>query len=122
MAAPIERLKLRSEFLRVASARRKWVTPGLILQSASRPATDAADPAPFRIGYTASHKVGGAVRRNRARRRLRAAVAEVMPGRAMRGCDYVLIARRETLERPYRDLIGDLETAFDELTARAAGR
>ncbi len=116
MAAPIERLKLRIEFLRVASARRKWVTPGLILQTAPRPATDDAERAPFRIGYTVSRKVGGAVRRNRARRRLRAAVAEVMPGRATRGCDYVLIARRETLERPYRDLIGDLETAFDKLT------
>ena len=116
MAALIERLKLRIDFLRVASARRKWVTPGLILQSASRPATDAGDTAPFRIGYTASRKVGGAVRRNRARRRLRAAVAAVMPDRAMRGCDYVLIARRETVERPYSDLISDLETAFDKLT------
>ena len=121
MAAPIERLKLRIEFLRVAAARRKWVTPGLILQSASRAATDATEPQPFRIGYTASRKVGGAVRRNRARRRLRAAVAEVMPSRAMRGRDYVLIARRETPDRPYRDLISDLETAFDKLTAKDRG-
>lgn len=121
MAAPIERLKLRIEFLRVAAARRKWVTPGLILQSASRAATDATELQPFRIGYTASRKVGGAVRRNRARRRLRAAVAEVMPSRAMRGCDYVLIARRETPDRPYSDLISDLETAFDKLTAKDRG-
>ena len=120
MAAPIKRLKLRTEFLRVASARRKWVAPGLILQSAPRPTSDDAES--FRIGYTASRQVGGAVQRNRARRRLRAAVAKVMPSRAVAGCDYVLIARRETVDRPYRDLIGDLETAFDKLAAKDDAR
>ncbi len=128
MAAPIERLKQRSEFLRVAAARRKWVTPGLILQAAPRPrasarqASDEPDAAPFRIGYTASRKVGGAVTRNRARRRLRAAVAEVMPAYAQGGCDYVLIARRETVARPFAELVRDLETALDRLAAKRGSR
>lgn len=121
-AAPIERLKQRSEFLRVAVTRQKWVAPGLILQAAARPAQagpDAAfDSGPFRIGYTASRKVGNAVARNRARRRLRAAVADVMTSRACRGWDYVLIARRQTLERPYADLLTDLEGAVDGLNAQ----
>ena len=60
--------------------------------------------------------------RNRARRRLRAAVAEVMPGRARRGCDYVVIARRGTLGRRFADLIADLETALDGLAARRQRR
>ena len=116
MAAPIERLKQRSEFLRVAAARRKWVTPGLILQAAPRPAADAALQG-FRVGYTASRKVGGSVERNRARRRLRAAVAGVMPDHAERGVDYVIIARRGTLDRRFTDLTADLETACHCLAA-----
>ena len=120
MAAPIERLKQRSEFLRVAAARRKWVTPGLILQAASMPA--GSDNQTFRIGYTASRKVGGAVRRNRARRRLRAAVAEVMASRAQAGRDYVLIARPATVERRFTDLISDLKSAFDGLAAKGGPR
>ena len=118
----IERLKQRSEFLRVAAARRKWVAPGLILQAAPRPALEEPDAAPFRIGYTASRKIGNAVARNRARRRLRAAVAEVMPAHACRGCDYVLIARRRTVDRRFADLIADLETAFDGLAAKGNSR
>ncbi len=122
MAAPIERLKQRSEFLRVAAARRKWVAPGLILQAASRPGSDGPDSTIYRIGYTASRKVGGAVRRNRARRRLRAAVSEVMPRRAQGGCDYVLVARRETVDRRFADLVSDLETALDGLAAKRGSR
>lgn len=110
MAARVARLKRRSEFLWVAAARRKWVTPGLVLQA--RP-SDAAAPGDFRVGFTASRRVGGAVRRNRARRRLRAVVARVMPARARPGYDYVVIARRETLTRPFAALIEDLAEALD---------
>lgn len=120
MAAPIERLKQRSEFLRVAAARHKWVTPGLILQAARRPAADAA-PQSFRIGYTASRKVGGSVERNRARRRLRAVVAGVMADHAEGGVDYVIIARRGTLDRGFADLTADLETACHRLATAEAG-
>ena len=122
MAAMIERLKQRSEFLRVAAARRKWVAPGLILQAAPRPALEEPDAAPFRIGYTASRKIGNAVARNRARRRLRAVVADVMPRRAPGDCDYVLIARRETVTRRFADLVGDLETALDGLADKGGLR
>ncbi len=68
-----------------------------------------------RIGYTASRKVGIAVARNRARRRLRAAVAEVMPRCAAPGHDYVLVARAATLKRPYAALVEDLRTALRRL-------
>ncbi|MEE8533248.1 MAG: ribonuclease P protein component [Alphaproteobacteria bacterium] len=121
MATRIARLKRRSEFLRVAGARRKWVTPGLILQAAESAEAEAACGG-YRVGLTASRKVGMAVSRNRARRRLRAVVDAVMPGRARRGHDYVVIARRETLDRPFDALVGDLETALERLAARDAGR
>jgi ribonuclease P protein component len=111
------RLKRRSDFLRVAGAARKWVAPGLILQvrphDRDRP-TAAALP-PLRVGFTVSRKVGGAVVRNRARRRLHAVVANVMPAHAAPGRDYVLIGRAGTIRRPFRDLTGDLETALKRL-------
>jgi ribonuclease P protein component len=115
--AGVARLKRRAEFLRVAAGRRKWVTPGLILQAFRRPAAaagGAASEAP-RVGFTASRKVGIAVRRNRARRRLRAAAERVLPGHAAAGHDYVLIARGETLTRPFAALLADLETGLRRL-------
>jgi ribonuclease P protein component len=122
----IARLKRRAEFLRVAGGRRKAVTPGLILQALERPREDAAmlnadnNDAP-RVGFTASRKVGIAVARNRARRRLKAAAAQVMPRHAAPGHDYVVIARIETLKRPFPALLGDFEAALKHLRAwRAA--
>jgi ribonuclease P protein component len=107
----LERLKRRADFLRVADGRRKWVTPGLILQTLARAPTDDA-PDAIRIGFTATRKIGNAVTRNRARRRLRAAAASVMARHAAPGFDYVLVARAETPKRPYAALIDDLETAL----------
>lgn len=123
MAAPPEaadaikptRLLKRSDFLRVAAARRKWAAPGLILQAA--PYGEPNGSASIRVGFTTSKKVGSAVERNRARRRLRAAVAEVFPGLALPGTDYVVIGRRETLARPYSLLLQDLRTALKRLGA-----
>lgn len=118
MHSMLGRLRRRPEFLHVAAGRRRSVTPGLVLQARRRP-TGAGAPAAAcgqpRVGFTASRKVGGAVARNRARRRLRAAVAEVMPGHAAPENDYVVIARAATLSRPYRALIADLETALRRL-------
>ncbi|MGH6981894.1 MAG: ribonuclease P protein component [Stellaceae bacterium] len=110
--AALARLKRRPEFLRVAASRWKWAAPGLVLQAAPSLESDSTPP---RIGFTASRKVGIAVERNRARRRLRAAVAAMMPLHAAAGHDYVLVARAETIRRPYADLLGDLETGLKRL-------
>lgn len=109
----VERLKQRREFLAVAGARRKWAAPGLVLQARPRSEGDGAP----RIGFTASRKVGNAVCRNRARRRLRAAAERILPGHAKRGFDFVLIARAATLDRPFTGLLEDLETALRKLDA-----
>ena len=124
--AALERLRRRADFLRVAAGRRKWVAPGLILQTlASVPETPASIPArqaeAIRVGFTATRKIGNAVTRNRARRRLRAAAAAVMPRHAQPGFDYVLIARAETPKRVYAALLGDLETALRRLGAWREG-
>ena len=119
MRAALIRLKRRSDFLRTAAARHKAALPGLVLQVAPQA---AAAGAAARIGFTASRKVGNAVRRNRARRRLRAAAAALMPAHAEPGRDYVLIARGETATRPWTLLLGDLEAALKRVKSwRAAG-
>lgn len=71
----------------------------------------------MRVGFTVSRKVGNAVARNRARRRLRAAVDRVMPTRARPGHDFVVIGRAGTLTRPFDSLVGDLTTALHRLDA-----
>ena len=71
--------------------------------------------AALRVGFTASKKVGGAVVRNRARRRLRALAREVLVREAAPGYDYVLIARAETATRDYTQLRGDMRFALKRL-------
>lgn len=74
-------------------------------------------PAP-RIGFTASRKVGMAVVRNRARRRLKAAAEQVLPLHGAPGFDYVAIAKPETATYPFADLLSDFATALDRLNAK----
>lgn len=112
--AQLPRLKRRREFLTVASSGRKAVAPGLILQ-AGRPAADGESASRLRVGFTASRKVGNAVARNRARRRLRAASETVLRAHGAPGHDYVLVARAATLTRPYPELLGDLAGALKRL-------
>ena len=109
----LARLLKRADFLRVAQCRRKWVAPGLILQVA--PSAFPEPAATVQVGFTTSKKVGSAVERNRARRRLRAAVAEIFPHDALPTQDYVVIGRRETLSRPYSLLLQDLRTALKRM-------
>jgi ribonuclease P protein component len=116
--AAVAHLKRRAEFLAVAASRRRWVAPGLILQAVRRPEDSELPPAP-RIGFTASRKIGIAVTRNRARRRLKAAAQQVLPLHGAPGFDYVAIARSETVTRPFAELIADFTTALDRLNARA---
>ena len=112
MTARLVRLKSRGDFVRVAAGRVRVVRPGLILQAAPQP---GAAEAGLRVGFTASRRVGNAVARNRAKRRLRAAAAQVLVERGKAGMDYVLIARGETGARPYADLLADLEGALRQI-------
>jgi len=126
MTLRIAHLTRRSEFLHAAAKGRKSVMPGLVLQAVcpanwSKVAENSGvNERCFRVGYTASRRVGGAVARNRAKRRLRAAVARVMPERAKVGRNYVVIARAATLDRDFEDLLQDLKTALARVDAKTA--
>jgi ribonuclease P protein component len=98
--------------VRVAGTRRRFVTPGVVVQFYRRPLGRAGE---IRYGITASRRVGKAVVRNRVRRRLRAAAEQVLPVWAEQGCDYVLVGRQATASRPFDALIGDLKTALQRL-------
>lgn len=72
----------------------------------------------IRVGYTASKKVGNAVTRNRAKRRLRALARDLLPKLGQDGCDYVLIARAgTTTTRDYAALQSDLTWAMGKIHA-----
>ncbi len=106
----MDRLKKRADFLRAARGVRR-VTAGMTLEVCPTPEAWAR-PNRLRLGFTASKKIGMAVDRNRARRRLRAAAAQTLPLYALPGNDYVLVARRGTLGRPFPGLLADLAAAL----------
>ncbi|HLY44531.1 MAG TPA: ribonuclease P protein component [Stellaceae bacterium] len=117
MASGLARLKTRADFLRVAATRRRAVRPGFVLQAAPQPPASTAIEA-VRVGFTASRRVGNAVVRNRAKRRLRAVAAEVLARGGRPGTDYVLVARAATGERAYAELVGDLQSALRQIDRR----
>jgi len=112
MTPALRRLKQRAEFLRVAGARRKCSAPGFVLQAGPNERGDIG------FGLTASRKVGPAVVRNRARRRLREAARIVLPKIGQPGFDYVLIARSETPRREFAALLADLQRAVPRVSQR----
>ena len=110
----IGRLKTRAEYLYVRSGSR-FATPSLVLQARARAEESALEPEIARFGFTASKALGGAVLRNRARRRLKEAVKIVGPGHAVPGYDYVLIARAGTVQRRFTEITRDLERALTKV-------
>ena len=109
----ITTLKKRSDFLAAAASGRKWVAPGFILQIGKPPESPLPVPSPVRFGLTASAKVGNAVARNRARRRLRALAHEILAAHADPACAYVLVARKDaTASREFNAMRADMEKAL----------
>ena len=105
------KLKKREDFLAAARARHTG-TRGFVVQARERRDDEPA----IRVGFTCSKKVGNAVARNRAKRRLRALAAEVLPEVARPGWDYVLIGRAEhTARRPFDKMRRELLTALEKL-------
>jgi ribonuclease P protein component len=105
----MDRLTTRADFLRAARGIRR-VEGAITLETCKTP--DAAPGGGVRVGFTASKKIGNAVARNRAKRRLRAAARELLPLLGREGHDYVLVARASTGTRPWTGLLSDITTAL----------
>lgn len=115
---PLSTLKRRRDFLACARARR-WAAPALLLQARRRGDEEAEAGSGIRVGYTCSKKIGNAVLRNRAKRRLRAASALVLPEAGRPGWDYVLVGRPQaTIARSFADLVADLRSALGRVHSR----
>lgn len=116
-SAKIERLKRRAEFL--AAAKGMSAARGaVVVQALAREANGET----IRAGFTATRKIGGAVVRNRAKRRLREAARLLLPQLGAAGTDYVFVARGGTTTRPWARLLDDMKSALLSLapTSRAA--
>ena len=112
----IETLARRPEFLAAARADKQGAK-AMLVQARHR--DDGSEV--VRVGFTCSKKVGNAVARNRAKRRLREVARLVLPEAALPGFDYVLIGKPgATAERPFDALKDDLQFALTRLHARAA--
>lgn len=106
----MDRLKKRADFLRAARGIRR-VEGAITLETCATPDSDAA-AGRLRVGFTASKKIGNAVARNHAKRRLRAAARELLPLLGRERHDYVLVARGTTVARPFAALLTDITTAL----------
>ena len=125
-------LNKRADFIAASQARRQG-TPAFLLQARERGrkrkaeraeqevstalavpvAAEPASPGPIRVGFTCSKKVGNAVARNRAKRRLREIARMVLPLEGRPGWDYVLVGRKdETAARDFQLLLADLRSAL----------
>jgi len=113
----IIRLKKRSDFLKVASTGEHNVTPGLILQSRKHSLTERETNCieTLRLGFTVSKKVGNAVERNRAKRRLRAVAQTILSQKKALHVDLVIIGRQNTLKRPFVKLLEDFDNALKQI-------
>jgi ribonuclease P protein component len=105
----MQRLTRRADFLAAAGGA-KIPAAAFVLQ-----ARDRGDEGPARVGFTVSKKVGGAVERNRVRRRLHEVVRLSPAERLHAGTDYVLIGRRSALDLPFERLVDDFAGALGRL-------
>jgi ribonuclease P protein component len=86
-------------------------TPGFILLVRDRKDSDPS----MRVGFTVTKKIGGAVVRNRMKRRFRALAREIVPARGFPGSDHVMIGRDKGVERDFGLLRVELADALDRL-------
>jgi ribonuclease P protein component len=109
-AQRLTNIKKRSDFL-AANGGRRASTPGFILLVRDRKDDDPS----MRVGFTVTRKIGGAVVRNRMKRRFRALAREIVPVKGFPGSDHVMIGRARGVEREFGLLRIELSNALDGL-------
>lgn len=111
----LRRLTKRAQFISVRQGSRA-VRPHVLIEARRR-----EEAGLIGVGFTASKKVGPAVARNRAKRRLREAARQLLPQHGLAGVDYVLVARQSTPEAPWEALLDDVGNALIRLRADLEG-
>lgn len=109
----LTRILKRNEYLRVKQRGTSVAELGVVIQAA--PVANSSGNLHPRVGFTVSKRVGNAVKRNRARRRLKAIASDVLPKEGFQRWDYVLIGRLVTLDRPYDLLLEDARAALRKI-------
>jgi ribonuclease P protein component len=108
-------LTKRADFLKMNQKASKWTAHGVVVQAMPN------DLGQMRVGFTVTKKTfSSAVKRNRVKRRLRAAAADILPVNAAPGYDYVLIGRTLSATRPYDSLCADIKWCLEKLGCAAA--
>ena len=106
-------IKKRADFL-AANAGLRASTPGFVLLVRDRKDEDPL----MRVGFTVTKKIGGAVVRNRMKRRFRELAREIVPGKGVPGADHVIIGRAKGIERDFGLMRSELADALDKLRRR----
>ena len=114
----VRRLKKRREFLYAANGK-KAVRSSVVIQARRRDGSSHLGD-PIGAGFTATRKIGGAVVRNRCKRRLREAARLLLPLHGQSGFDYVFIARASTSAKDWSRLLGDVKSALVSLAEDGA--
>ena len=109
----LTRILKRPEYLRVKRQGISVAESGLVIQAA--PVANSSSYLQPRVGFTVSKRVGNAVKRNRARRRLKSIASDVLPKEGFQAWDYVFIGRLVTLDRPYDLLLEDARAALRKI-------
>jgi len=115
MACALPTIKNRNDFLVIAKKGRLSPQEGLILQALDTLDKSKQLRTTQRVGITVTKKIGTAVIRNRCRRRLRIVANEILLCYGKDNMDYVLIARKTTLNRNIELLKTDLKKALKDL-------
>jgi ribonuclease P protein component len=114
----IERLKKRAQFLAAAQGP-SCARGAVVIQRLPHAEQDRAERPGLAVGFTATKRIGGAVQRNRAKRRMREAARQLLPLHGEASHDYVFVARAGVIDRSWARLLDDVKTALISL---AAGR
>ena len=102
----LKTIKKRIDFVKVSKKGKKFFTQGFILQKYKRDFSSKENTA--RVGFTITKKIGGAVVRNKIKRRFRAIIKEILNNYLKKNYDYVIIANKKSLVMSYKELKNDV--------------